>query len=120
MDAINFEIPNLGRSVKNGRTASGQGRGEEAALRRAAEQFESLFIRQMLKAMRSTAKDPLLGDGTAGHVVQSMFDDNLAERIAEQGGGLGFADYLLQGLNRISQSPVEEKSAIRGNLSLKF
>ena len=91
------ELTYLGTPFPAKRVEGGEGSNRHDQLCRAAMEFEALFIRQMLKAMRSTAKDPLLGDGNAGRVVLSIFDDHLAGTIAQQ-GGMGFADYIMQGL----------------------
>ena len=80
---------------------------ERQKLERAAQEFEALFVREMLKAMRSTVEDSSLGGGSAGRTYQAMFDDQLAGTIAEQ-GGLGLTSYILEKLSE--QLPQEEET----------
>lgn len=69
-------------------------------LRRAAQEFESLLLAQMLRSMRrateSWAKEP----GFAGRTVwRELVDEQLAVAVARS-GGLGLARYLVEALQR--------------------
>lgn len=56
----------------------------------ACAEFESLFIFQMLKGMRdSIPKTPLFHGGLNEDIYTSMFDQELAKKMAEKGIGLG-------------------------------
>ena len=69
-----------------------------APLRKACQDFESLMLRQMLKSMRSTVQqNGLLGESHSGDIVQGMFDDNLAQVMADK-NGIGIADILFERL----------------------
>lgn len=66
-------------------------------LRAVAQEFESLFAKQMLDSMRDTlnAEDDMFHGGMA----QDIFDDMLYEeygRMIAQSGGLGIADMIVQ------------------------
>ncbi|HHM05978.1 MAG TPA: flagellar assembly peptidoglycan hydrolase FlgJ [Gammaproteobacteria bacterium] len=71
----------------------------EAALRKAGEQFEALFIQSMLKSMREAApvQDSLLGD--AGRLYRDLFDKQIALVMAGR-GELGLADMMVEQLRR--------------------
>ena len=95
----------LGQPIEPNKTS--EPATERQRLERAAKEFEALFVREMLKSMRSTVEDSSLGGGSAGRTYQSMFDDQLAGTIAEQ-GGLGLTSYILEKLSE--QLPQEEET----------
>ncbi len=68
---------------------------DRAGLRKAAQGFEAIFVRQMLAAAHSTSlagKDDLFG-GQAEGTFTSMRDERFAE-IAAQSGAFGLAKQL--------------------------
>jgi murein DD-endopeptidase MepM/ murein hydrolase activator NlpD len=75
-----------------------KGPGSEASreleLKRAAKEFESLFIYEMLKAMRKTIPEDGLFQGMTGKdTYTAIMDQQLASAMAER-GGLGIADII--------------------------
>jgi Rod binding domain-containing protein len=66
-------------------------RTEDEALRRLSEEFETVFIGELLKEMRNTSLESgLLGNSRAGRIYREMFDDTLAGEMAGSGGlGIG-------------------------------
>jgi flagellar protein FlgJ len=59
-------------------------------MKKVAKQFESIFIRMLMKEMRSTLeKNPMVGNSRAMEMFQSMQDDQFAERMSDQGMGIG-------------------------------
>ena len=67
---------------------------EKAAARKAAREFETLFVGMMLKSMRETVgKDMLAGKGQSEDIYRSMLDQEYAKAVAEQ-GGLGLAKMI--------------------------
>jgi Rod binding domain-containing protein len=63
-------------------------------LKKACQQFESLFIYYMLRTMRSASvKSSLLGEGLGSDIFMQMFDEGLAEKMAES-GPFGIGDQL--------------------------
>jgi Rod binding domain-containing protein len=77
--------------------------GDKTALRKAAEQFEALFIQEMLKTMRQTVeKDE---NTTSAHMetYESMLDRELALQMSKR-GTVGVADMLVTHLERQQQS----------------
>ena len=66
-----------------------------AAVEEVAAQFESIFLQQMLKAMRdATVKSDLLGSSQMD-TYKSMADQQLAVQLAEQ-GGIGLARMMVE------------------------
>src|ERR1700744_6659547 len=75
-------------------------KNDPAAIRKVAQQFESMFTRMMLKSMRdSVGTDPLFGSD-AEKTYQGMYDDQLAIQMSK-GRGLGLADMLVRQLQRL-------------------
>ena len=65
------------------------------AVEEVAAQFESIFLQQMLKAMRdATVKSDLLGSSQMD-TYESMADQQLAVQLAEQ-GGIGLARMMVE------------------------
>ncbi|MDZ7338317.1 MAG: transglycosylase SLT domain-containing protein [candidate division KSB1 bacterium] len=71
---------------------------QEKRLRHVCQEFESLFIAHLLKTMREcSAEEGLFGEGLGGDVYQSLFEAEVARKIA-QTKGLGIADILYRNL----------------------
>ncbi len=63
-------------------------------LKDTAEQFESLFIQQLLTEMRKTVPDSdLFGDRKAEKLFESMLDEQLSIAMA-RAGGIGLSDII--------------------------
>ena len=76
-------------------TATGKSEAEKAELRKAAESFEAIFLRQMIGAMRSATD----GDTLLGSTASDQFRDLMDARVAEDMAGrqsLGIADMVLK------------------------
>jgi Rod binding domain-containing protein len=59
-------------------------------MQKVSKQFESIFLRMLLKEMRSTVeKDPLSGNDRAMEMFQSMQDDQFADTMSQKGIGIG-------------------------------
>lgn len=72
--------------------------GDEQALQQAAEQFETLFLQNMLKSMRDASMgDPIFGQSNGDTVYRQMFDRQLASEVAS-GPGVGLAELLVRQL----------------------
>lgn len=67
---------------------------ERVAARKAAREFEGLFVGMMLKSMRETVgKDMLAGKGQSEEIYRSLLDQEYAKAVVEQ-GGLGLAKVI--------------------------
>lgn len=74
------------------------GRIREAKLRKASQDFESLFMYKLLKSMRATVpKSEEAGFGM--ETMREITDEQMAVYLAQQ-GGIGLGDMLFQSLNR--------------------
>lgn len=83
----------------------GQG---EAALRAAAQQFESMFLQEMLRTMRqATIKGDLI-ESNALDTFEGMFDKEVSMQMAKR-GGMGLADMMVQQMKR--HLPAEAAAA---------
>ena len=72
-------------------------------MRKVAQEFESLFLGEMLKSMRS-ATDALGQDNPlntpAAKQYQEMYDQQLAVSMSREGGGIGLADVLMRQMSK--------------------
>ncbi|MFW5723664.1 MAG: glucosaminidase domain-containing protein, partial [Halochromatium sp.] len=66
------------------------------ALREAAQQFEAMFLHQMIKQMRATVPNSDLTNSRQTQFYQSMLDHQWAQTLAER--GVGLADLLIEQL----------------------
>ncbi len=87
----------------------GEGRDSEANIRKVAQEFESLFLGEMMKAMRA-AGDVLADDNfmntNESKTYRDMYDQQLSVTLS-QGKGMGMADVLTR---QLSQAPKPSTS----------
>ena len=79
----------------------------EAEMRRAAEEFEAIFLAQMMAPMFEGLDTDGLGGGGMG---EEIFRPMLIERYAEalsQAGGVGIADSIVRELMRLQEDRPE-------------
>ncbi len=74
------------------------GQDPKAAVRAAAGQFESVFMRQMIKAMRDAVPKSGLWEGHAQSTFTDMFDQQMAQNLSGRPGGL--AEVIARQLGR--------------------
>lgn len=88
----------------------GKDRDGAENVRKVAQEFESLFMNEMLKSMRSAtevmAKDNPF-NSQASKQYQDMHDQQLSVTLSKEGGGIGLADVLIRQLSK-DQKPVEK------------
>lgn len=90
---------------------AGQSASDTAKLRKAAQDFESLILRDVIKKMRgSSAPKKGLLSGAGQNLYQDLMDDELSKAMARQ-GGLGLADVLVRGLIRSSAGTKNSSSS---------
>ena len=77
--------------------AQAQKNEKREQLKAAAQQFEAVFLRQMIGSMRqaSLAKDDLLSGGQAAEQFRDMSDAKLADSMSQK-GSFGIAELLLK------------------------
>ena len=84
-------------------------KNDPTALRKVAQQFESMFTRMMLKSMRdAVGTDPIFGSDQE-KMYQGMYDDQLALQLSK-GKGMGLADMLVRQLQRLSATSATSAS----------
>ena len=79
----------------------------QAEMRRAAEEFEAIFLAQMMAPMFDGLDTDGLGGGGMG---EEIFRPMLIERYAEalsQAGGVGIADSIVRELMRLQEAQPE-------------
>lgn len=75
---------------------------EEGALKKVAQQFESLFIHELLKNMRKANQvfeEGSLFNDSSSNTFREMYDQQLSVHLSS-GRGLGLADAIFKQLNR--------------------
>ncbi|WJO31471.1 flagellar assembly peptidoglycan hydrolase FlgJ [Pseudomonas monteilii] len=84
-------------------------RDSDANVRKVAQEFESLFISEMLKASRK-ASDVLADDNPMNTETvkqyRDMYDQQLAVSMSREGGGIGLQDVLVRQLPKNKASPA--------------
>ncbi len=87
-------------------------RDQRAALRETARQFEAMFLQNVMATMReATFKSDLL-ESSAMETFQSMHDKEIALSMTRR-GGVGFADMLVNQMERNQMVPAAEALAAR-------
>ncbi|MCP1500391.1 flagellar protein FlgJ [Pseudomonas migulae] len=78
-------------------------KNSDGNMRKVAQEFESLFLGEMLKSMRK-ATDSLGEDNPlntpAAKQYQEMYDQQLAVSMSREGGGIGLADVLMRQMSK--------------------
>jgi len=96
-------VPLPGAPLPSTRAAPNAGQAE---IRRIAQEFESVFLAEMLAPMFESLDTNGLGGGGMG---EEMFRPMLVERYAQaiaRAGGVGVADYIIAELNRMQTVEV--------------
>ncbi|AZL69888.1 MULTISPECIES: flagellar assembly peptidoglycan hydrolase FlgJ [Pseudomonas] len=85
-------------------------RDSEGNIRKVAQEFESLFVSEMLKASRKASdvladeENPMNSDTTKQY--RDMYDQQLAVSMSREGGGIGLQDVLVRQLSKRKASTV--------------
>ena len=80
-------------------------------LKSLSKQFESIFIHQLLKSMRSTVQKTGLFDSHATNMYESLHDEEIAKLMTEQ-KGIGLADVIYRDLARLEAKVEKARSEI--------
>jgi Rod binding domain-containing protein len=90
-------------AARSGVNAAGVSDADKAAARRAAEDFEAVFISQMLQPMfENLPTDGPMGGGHAENVYRGMFVTEAGKAIAKN-GGVGIADNVYRELIKLQE-----------------
>jgi flagellar protein FlgJ len=97
-------------------------RDPKEAVKSAAKQFEALFLNILFKSMReATPEDPLF-DNDQSRMFTQMLDQQMAQKIANTGNGMGLAESLTQQLMRAYEKatpPTAEEGKEQKGIALK-
>ncbi|HDS1815867.1 TPA: flagellar assembly peptidoglycan hydrolase FlgJ [Pseudomonas putida] len=92
-------------------------RDSEGNVRKVAQEFESLFISEMLKASRK-ASDVLADDNPMNTETvkqyRDMYDQQLAVSMSREGGGIGLQDVLVRQLTKSKSTAGTSSPFARG------
>ena len=80
-------------------------------LKSLSKQFESIFVHQLLKSMRSTVQKAGLFDSHATSMYESLHDEEIAKLMTEQ-KGIGLADVIYRDLARLEAKVEKARSEI--------
>lgn len=97
----------------------------QEGLKAAAEQFEAMFLQQVMKSMRDTVPQDGLLNSDSSRFYTSLLDQQMAQNMASSGKGIGFARLIEQQLGKnlaASQASAEQtvpaNAAAAGNALL--
>lgn len=91
--------------------AGGGGTSEQEALSEAARQFESIFMKMMLKSMRDTVPESDLINNDKTRFYQSMYDDQISLDLTKR-GNLGLANMIIQQLGGTGNLEQEKNGKV--------
>lgn len=77
----------------------------QEGLKAAAQQFETLFLQQVLKSMRDTVPQDDMLSSDQSRFYTGLLDQQLAQNMATSGKGIGFAKLIEQQLGAHLQKP---------------
>jgi flagellar protein FlgJ len=102
------KLPNISRSQESSRSTAARAEGSVRARRtidkssrlyKVSQEFEAIFIKQMLNVMRkSVNKTGLMDGGMAEEIFEDMLYDEYAQKMAEN-SGFGIADMIYRQLD---------------------
>ena len=91
--------------------------GSEDALRRAAVQFEAMFLEKMISSARDAYPKSDLGRGPQLDFYESLMDKQWSQHIA--GHGLGLAEQLVKQLQATDAYQAQSDSADTRDTNIK-
>lgn len=86
------------------------GKNDPQAIKQAAKEFESLFMREVIKSMRQATMRSGMLDSQAGELGQDLFDQQLSQALSGIPGGLGDAivRQLTQQMTGVQKAPTPD------------
>lgn len=88
--------------------------GDEDRLKQACREMESVFLHQMIKAMRQTIPNSgLLGGGPGHELYQSLFDMEMSRALARK-EGIGLGKVMVENFTRYKPSKDLSSSETEG------
>ena len=78
-------------------------------LKSLSKQFESIFVHQLLKSMRSTVQKSGFFDSHASKMYESLHDEEMSKLMTEQ-KGIGLADIIYRDLARLEEKVKKDQT----------
>jgi len=88
--------------------AGGDSSEQQDALAQVARQFETIFLKMMLKSMRDTVPESDLIDNDKARFYQSMYDDQISLDLSKR-GDLGLAQMIVNQMGEKATDKTTEK-----------
>lgn len=85
---------------------------DSGADREVAQQFESLFLKMMIKSMRASENTGIL-DSAQTDMARDLYDEQLALQLSKR-GGIGIADLIMR--QSSGQSDLHQQASVAGNV----
>jgi peptidoglycan hydrolase FlgJ len=88
---------------------------DPAALRKVAQEFESLLVAQLMKSMRSASFGDKLFESESTKVFTGMLDQQYAQELSRR-PGLGLADLIVRQVEQLEHMGVKKTpdTAVKG------
>ncbi|HMT79383.1 MAG TPA: rod-binding protein, partial [Azonexus sp.] len=83
----------------------------QGGLKAAAQQFETLFLQQVLKSMRDTVPQDGMLNSDQSRFYTSLLDQQMAQNLSASGKGVGFAKLIEQQLGKTIAATQGEATA---------
>ncbi|MGB3366581.1 MAG: rod-binding protein [Acidaminobacteraceae bacterium] len=112
---VNTQIESNRSDAIRRKLESAKDSNNDAELRDAAEQFESVFINMMLKTMRSTIPENqgYIEKSNASSTYESMLDEEMSKGMSK-GGGFGLSDMIYKSLaKRVEMEDAARNSDVK-------
>jgi murein DD-endopeptidase MepM/ murein hydrolase activator NlpD len=109
-DLLSLKSSRLENEVRAAQGAAGK--DQKSELKKVSQQFEAIFIAQLLKVMRETIEESGLMEGGFGKSIYTdLFDQEVSISMAKR-NSLGISDLLYRNLlHRVSESDQPESKA---------
>lgn len=84
--------------------ASGLAAGQAAQIKSAAQDFEAVFISEMMSHMfKGISADPMFGGGPGEDMFRGMLIQEYGKEMAHKGNGIGISDQMQKMLIQMQQ-----------------
>jgi peptidoglycan hydrolase FlgJ len=101
MDAMDLNVQTITQQVKNSKNTPDQKQAELQKIKKACQDFESIFTYHLLKTMRQTVpKNTGAGSLPGKDTYYMIMDQKIAEDLSRKGNGLGLQKMLFEQLTK--------------------
>lgn len=91
---------------------------DQKKLKKAAQEFEAIFVQQMLDAMDKTVdrKDSFLNGGSSEEYFRSMLNEEISKSMTTRQGGSGFglAESIYRQMSKNAHKNQDETQSVQG------